>query len=86
MPSESKSILGCLTTELVSSNAVSRNCNLEDTHDKYIKFAGDSGEGMFVESTEIRIEVHNTGFKFTALNIFPLMPHLDELQYRPFIT
>ena len=41
---------------------------------------GGSGEGMSVESTEIKSEVHNTGFKVMALNIFFLMAHLDELR------
>ena len=49
VPSKSKSILGCLTTEAVSSGAVSRNRNLEDTHNRSINFAGGSGEGMSVE-------------------------------------
>ena len=35
---------------------------------------------MSVESTEIKSEIHNTGFNVMALNIFSLMPHLDELR------
>ena len=35
---------------------------------------------LHVESPEIRSEVHKTGFKTMALNIFSLMPHLDELR------
>ena len=80
VPSKSKSILGCITTEPVSSGAVSRNCNLEDAHNRSINFSGGSGEEMLVESTEIKSEVHNTGFKVMALNIFSLIPHLDELR------
>ena len=80
MPSKSKSVLGCVTTESVSSNAVNRNRKLEDTHHRSIKFAGGSGEGMFWESTETKNEIHNTGLKVMALNIFSLMPHLDELR------
>ena len=41
---------------------------------------GGPGEGMSVESTEIKSEIHNTGFKVMALNIFSLIPHLDELR------
>ena len=54
VPSKSKSALGCLTTEPVSGDAVSRNRNLEDTHYRYINFAGGCGEGMSVESTETK--------------------------------
>ena len=79
--SKSKSVLGCLTTEPVKSDAVSRNCNLEDTCYRSINLAGGSGEGMSVESTEIKGEIHNnTGFKVMALNIFSLLPHLDQLK------
>ena len=35
---------------------------------------------MSLESTETKTEIHNTGFKVMALNIFSLMPHLDELR------
>ena len=35
---------------------------------------------MSVESTEIKSEIHYTAFKVMALNIFSLMPHLDELR------
>ena len=80
VPFKSKSILGCLTTGPVSSGAVSRNRNLEDTDNKSINLAGGSGEGMSVESTEIKSEVYNTAFKVMAMNIFSLMPHLDELR------
>ena len=80
VPSKSKSVLGCLTTELVSSDAVNRNHKLEGTHHRSIKFAGGSGEGMSLESTETKNEIHNTGFKVMALNIFSLIPHLDELR------
>ena len=80
MPSKSKSVLGCLTTEPVSSDAVNRNHKLEDTHHRSINLARGSGEGMSLESTETKNEIHNTGFKVTALNIFSLMPHLDELR------
>ena len=46
---------------------------------------------MSVESTETKSEIRNTGFKVMALNIFSLMPHLDELriflnEQRPHIT
>ena len=68
VPSKSKSILGCLNTEPVSSGAVSRNRNLEDTHNRSINFEGGSSEGMSVESTEIKSEPHNTDFKVMALN------------------
>ena len=80
VPSKSKSILGCLTTEPVSSDVVSRNRNLEDDHYRSITLAGGSGGGMSVESTEIKSEIHNTGFKVMVLNSFSLMPHLDELR------
>ena len=46
-------------------------------------FAEGSGEGMSVESAEIKSEIHNTdntGLNIMALNIFSLMPHLDELR------
>ena len=70
--------MGRLTTEPVSSDAVSRNHNLEDTHYRSVNLADGSGEGMSVGSTEIKSEIHNTGFKVMALNIFSLMSHLDE--------
>ena len=35
---------------------------------------------MSLESTETKNEIRNTGFKVMALNIFSLMPHLDELR------
>ena len=78
--SKLKSVLECLTTEPVKSDAVSRNRNLEDTNYRSINLAGGSGERMSVESTEINGEIHNTGFKVMALNIFSLMPHLDQLR------
>ena len=77
---KSKSVLGCLSTEPVSSDAVNRNRKLEDTHYRSINFAGGSGEGMSVETTETKSEIHNTGFKVMALDIFSLMLHLDELR------
>ena len=80
MPSKSKSVLGCLTTEPVSSDAVSRNRNLEHSHYRSINFAGGSGEGMSVESTELKSKIQNTGFKVMVLSIFSLIPHMDELR------
>ena len=38
---------------------------------------------MSVESTEIKSEIHNTGFKVVALNIFFLIHHFDELRIFP---
>ena len=70
VPSKSESVLSCTINEPVSSGAVSRKCSLEDTHNKSINFEGGVGEEMSVESNEIRSEVHNTGFKVMALNIF----------------
>ena len=40
VPSKSKSVLGCLTTEPVSNDAVNRNRKLEDTHYRSINLAG----------------------------------------------
>ena len=53
---------------------------MDDTHIRSINFAGGVSEGIPAESTEIRSEIHKTGFKTMALNIFPLMPHLDKLR------
>ena len=81
VPFKSKSVLGCLTIEPVSSDAVNRNRKLEGTHYRSINLAGGSGEGMSVELTETKSEIHNTGFKVMALNIFfSLMPHLNDLR------
>ena len=40
VPSKSKSVLGCLTTEPVSSDAVNRNRKLEDTHHRLLNLQG----------------------------------------------
>ena len=40
VPSKSKSVLGCLTTEPVSGDVVNRNSKLKDTHHRPVKFAG----------------------------------------------
>ena len=80
VPFKSKSILGCTHTEPVNSGGVSKNHDLDDTHIRSMNFAGGVIEGIPVESTEVRSEVDNTGFKTMALNIFSLMPHLGELR------
>ena len=80
VPFKSKSILGCTNTESVNSGGISKNHDLDDTHVRSINFAGGVSEGIPVESTEIRSEVHKTGFRSMALDIFSLMPHLDELR------
>ena len=90
VPFKSKSVLGCAKTESVNSGGINKNHDLDNTHVRSINFAGGVSEGIPVESTEIRSEVHKTSFKTMALNIFSLMPHLDELrifvsQQRPHI-
>ena len=91
VPFKSKSILGCTNTESVNSGGISKNHDMDDTHIRSINFAGGVSESIPVESTEIRSEVHKTGFKTMALNIFSLlMAHLDELrifisEHRPHI-
>ena len=80
VPFKSKSILGCTNTESVNSGGISKNHDLHDTHIRSVNFARGVSKGIPVESTEIRSEVHKTGFKTMALNIFSLMPHLDELR------
>ena len=80
VPFKSKSILGYTNTESVNNGGISKNHDMDDTHKRLINFAGGVSEGIPVESTEIRREVHKTGFKTMALNIFSLMPHLDELR------
>ena len=90
VPFKSKSILGCTNTESVNRGGISKNHDLGDTHIRSINFAGGVSEGIPVESTEIRSEVHKTGFKTMAMNIFSPMLHLDELrifvsQQRPHI-
>ena len=51
------------SVEPVGSDAVNRNRKLEDTHYRSVNLTGGSGEGMSVESTETKSEIHNTGFK-----------------------
>ena len=90
VPFKSKSILGCSNTESVNSGGISKNHDMDDTYIRSINFAGGVSEGIPVESTEIRSEVHKTDFKTMTLNIFSLMPHLDELrifisEHRPHI-
>ena len=80
VPFKSKSILGCTYTESVISGGISKNHNLDNTHIVSTNFAGGVSEGIPVESTEIRSEIHNTGFKTIALKIFSLMSYLDELR------
>ena len=80
VPFKSKSTLGCTNTESVNNGGISKNHDLDDTYVRSINFAGGVSEDIPVESTEIRSEVHKTGFKTMALNIFSLMPHLDELR------
>ena len=80
VPFKLKSILGCTNNESVNSGGISKNHDLDDTHIRSINFAGGVSEGIPVESTEIKSEVHKTGFKTMALNFFSLMPHLDELR------
>ena len=80
VPFKSKSILGCTNTESVNSSGISKNHDMDDTYIRSINFTRGVSEGIPVESTEIRSEVHKTGFKTMTLNIFSLMPHLDELR------
>ena len=80
VPFKSKSTLGCNNTESVNSGGISKIHDMDDTHFRSIDFAGGVSEGIPVEATEIRSEVHKAGFKTMALNIFSLMPHLDELR------
>ena len=76
--------MGCTSTESVNSGVnsggISKNHDLDDTHVRSINFVGGVSEGILVESIEIRSEVHKTDFKTMALNIFSLMPYLDELR------
>ena len=72
--------MGCTNTESVNSGGISKNHDLDDTHIRSINFAGGVSEGIPAESIEIRSEVHKTGFKTMALNIFSLLSHLDELR------
>ena len=70
----------CTNIEPANSGAVSKNHDVDDTHIRSITFAGGVSERIPGESTEIRSEVHNTGCKTIVLNIFSLMPQLDELR------
>ena len=72
---------GALTlSQSIVVASISGNHDLDDTHMRSINFAGGVSEGIPAESTEIRSEVHKTGFKTMALNIFSLVPRLDELR------
>ena len=56
VPFKAKSILRCLTTEPISSGAVSRNRNLEDNHNRSINFAGTSGEGCLYSQLKSKVK------------------------------
>ena len=72
-----------MTVSMNEKNFIQKDCiSIEppkSSHDRTLKGSRDFAEDVSVGSAKTTL-INKNGFRMMALNIFPLMPHLDELR------